>query len=65
MYELIQIKFVKICLQKINAIYYYIPQKCNRLDRQEHNTADKSRGYDRTSEGRGRRMRRASCFSMF
>lgn len=30
---------------------YSLTQKYHRIDRQEHNTADKRRGYDRTKEG--------------
>lgn len=30
---------------------YSLTQKYNRIDRQEHNTADKRRGYDRMKEG--------------
>lgn len=42
---------VKLCLKKINVIYYLIVQKYNILNRQENNAAGKSRGNDRTTEG--------------
>lgn len=38
------VKIYKHVFGKNNLIYYYIAQKFNRVDRQEHRTADKGRG---------------------